>query len=292
MKEQQEMYKLELKSYAKINLTLDVLGKEADNNFNFKMIMQKVDFADDIVIRKMKAKGIKLNTNLPWVPTDSKNLVYKVVEKIKNDYNITDGVFIDINKKIPVAAGLGGGSANAATAMQGMNELFELNMTKDDLVELGRQFDSDIPYCLSEGTCLVEGNGDKITELKDIPPCYVVLCKPDVIVSTKEVHKNFDPNHIKKHPDTDAMISAINEGDLKKIGSLLYNTMESYTVSMCDEIREIKEDMKKGGALGASMSGSGATVFGLFDDYEKAQKVKDYLKYQKYIRETFLAKTL
>ena len=254
--------------------------------------MQKVDFADDILIRKMKASGIKLKTNLPWVPTDSKNLVYKVVEKIKEKYNIEEGVFIDINKKIPVAAGLGGGSANAATAIIGMNELFELNMTRDELIELGRQFDSDIPYCIMDGTCLVEGNGDKITELKDIPSCYVVLCKPDVIVSTKEVHKNFDPSHIKKHPETEKMIQAIEDGNLEEIGKLLYNTMEGYTASMCSEIKEIKEDMKNGGALGASMSGSGATVFGLFDDYEKAQKVRDYLKYEKYIRETFLVKTL
>ena len=286
------MYKLELKSYAKINLTLDVLGKEADNNFDFKMIMQKVDFADDIVIRKMKAKGIKLNTNLPWVPTDNKNLVYKVVEKIKEKYNIEDGVFIDINKKIPVAAGLGGGSTNAATAILGMNELFELNMTKEELIDLGRQFDSDIPYCIMDKTCLVEGNGDKITELPDMPECYVVLCKPDVIVSTKEVHKNFEPSKIQKHPETDEMIKALEEGNLKRIGELLYNTMECYTQSMCPEIKEIKKDMMDGGALGASMSGSGATVFGIFDNYEKAQKVKEYLKYQKYIRETFLAKTL
>lgn len=286
------MYKLELKSYAKINLTLDVLGKEADNNFDFKMIMQKVDFADDIVIRKMKASGIKLNTNLPWVPTDNKNLVYKVVEKIKKEYNIEDGIFIDINKKIPVAAGLGGGSTNAATAILGMNELFDLKLSEEELIKLGKQFDSDIPYCIMDGTCLVEGNGDKITPLKDIPSCFVVLCKPDVIVSTKEVHKNFDPAHIKVHPKTEEMIEAINEGDLKKIGSLLCNTMEGYTQSMCHEIKEIKEDMINGGALGASMSGSGATVFGLFDNYEKAQKVKDYLKYNKYIRETFLVKTL
>ena len=286
------MYKLELKSYAKINLTLDVLGKEANDKFDFKMIMQKVDFSDDIVIRKMKAGGIKLNTNLPWVPTDSKNLVYKVVEKMKNDYHIDEGVFIDINKKIPVAAGLGGGSSNAATAIIGMNELFELNLSQDELIKLGKQFDSDIPYCIMDGTCLVEGNGDKITPLKDMPSCYIVLCKPDVIVSTKEVHKNFDPKHIKVHPDTDAMIDALNDGDLKKIGSLLCNTMESYTQSMCHEIKEIKEDMMNGGALGASMSGSGATVFGIFDDHDKAQKVKDYLKYEKYIRETFLVKTL
>ena len=155
------MYKLELNSYAKINLTLDVLGKEDNNKFNFKMIMQKVNFADEIVIRKMKAEGIKLNTNLPWVPTDSKNLVYKVVQKIKEKFDINEGVFIDINKKIPVAAGLGGGSANAATAIIGMNELFDLKMTTEELIELGRQFDSDIPYCIMDGTCLVEGNGDK-----------------------------------------------------------------------------------------------------------------------------------
>lgn len=286
------MYKLELNSYAKINLTLDVLGKEDNNKFNFKMIMQKVNFADEIVIRKMKAEGIKLNTNLPWVPTDSKNLVYKVVQKIKEKFNITEGVFIDINKKIPVAAGLGGGSANAATAIIGMNELFDLKMTTEELIELGRQFDSDIPYCIMDGTCLVEGNGEKITELKDIPQCYVVLCKPDVIVSTKEVHKNFEPSLIKKHPDTEGMIEAINDGDLKRIGDLLLNTMEGYTASICPEIKEIKKDMMQGGALGASMSGSGATVFGLFDDYSKAQKVKDYLKYQKYIRETYLVNTL
>lgn len=286
------MYKLELNSYAKINLTLDVLGKEDSNKFDFKMIMQKVDFADEMVIRKMKAPGIKINTNLPWVPTDQKNLVYKVVEKMKEKYNIEEGVFIDINKKIPVAAGLGGGSTNAATAILGMNELFELNLSKEELIDLGRQFDSDIPYCIMDGTCLVEGNGDKITELKNIPPCYVVLCKPDVIVSTKDVHRNFKPDLIRKHPETEEMIKAIDGGDLKKIGSLLYNTMESYTSSICPDIKEIKKDMMDRGALGASMSGSGATVFGIFDDYKKAQEARDYLKYEKYIRETFLANTI
>ncbi len=286
------MYKLELNSYAKINLTLDVLGKNEDENFEFKMIMQKVDFADEITMRKMKADGIKLNTNLPWVPTDSRNLVYKVVDEVKKRYDIKEGVFIDINKKIPVAAGLGGGSANAATALLGMNELFNLDMEMEELIELGRKYDSDIPYCLTERTCLVEGTGDKITELTDMPSCYVVLCKPDIIVSTRQVLKNFNSDKIRKRPDAEAMIKALEDQDLKKIGKLLYNTMESYTSGLCCEIKEIKDDMKAMGALGACMSGSGATVYGLFDDEEKAKECKDYLKYQKYIRETYLAKTM
>lgn len=286
------MYKLELNSYAKINLTLDVLGKNENNQFEFKMIMQKVDFADEIVMRKMKAEGIKLNTNLPWVPTDSRNLVYKVVDRVKKKYNIEEGIFIDINKKIPVAAGLGGGSANAATALKGMNELFELNMSQEELIELGKEFDSDIPYCLMDGTCLVEGTGEKITALPEIPKCYVLLCKPDVIVSTREVYKNFNLDKIKIRPETDKMIEAINNGDLKEIGSLLCNTMESYTGNICSDIREIKKDMINGGALGASMSGTGATVFGIFDNEEKAKEVRDYLKYQKYIRETYLVTTI
>lgn len=286
------MYKLELNSYAKINLTLDVLGKNDKDQFESKMIMQKVDFADEIVMRKMKADGIKLNTNLPWVPTDSRNLVYKVIEDVKKRYGITEGVFIDINKKIPVAAGLGGGSANAATALLGVNELFELNMTEAELVELGKSHDSDIPYCLMNGTCLVEGTGDKITALKDMPKCYILLCKPDAIISTKQVLKNFNLDKIKVRPNTDGMIKALEEENLPEIGKLLCNTMESYTSNLCPEIKEIKKDMIDGGALGASMSGSGATVFGIFTDEEKAKEVKEYLKYQKYIRETYLVTTI
>ncbi len=287
------MYMLELKSYAKINLTLDILGFNEDtNSYEFKMIMQKVDFADDISMRKMKADGIKLNTNLPWVPTDGRNLVYKVIDAMKQKYGINEGVFVDINKRIPVAAGLGGGSANAATALMGMNELFDLKLSQQELIELGKKYDSDIPYCIVEGTCLVEGNGEKVTPLKSMPDCHILLCKPDVIVSTKQVLKNFNIDKIKKRPDTEGMIKALSEEKLPEIGKLLYNTMESYTVSMCSEIREIKADMLDGGALGSSMSGSGATVFGIFDDEEKAKEVKDYLKYQKYIRETYLVKTL
>lgn len=288
-----KMYMLELKSYAKINLTLDILGFNEDtNSYEFKMIMQKVDFADDISMRKMKADGIKLNTNLPWVPTDGRNLVYKVIDAMKQKYGINEGVFVDINKRIPVAAGLGGGSANAATALMGMNELFDLKLSQQELIELGKKYDSDIPYCIVEGTCLVEGNGEKVTPLKSMPDCHILLCKPDVIVSTKQVLKNFNIDKIKKRPDTEGMIKALSEEKLPEIGKLLYNTMESYTVSMCSEIREIKADMLDGGALGSSMSGSGATVFGIFDDEEKAKEVKDYLKYQKYIRETYLVKTL
>jgi len=286
------MYKLELDSFAKINLTLDVLSKNENGQFEFKMIMQKVDFADKIVMRKMKADGIKLNTNLPWVPTDSKNLVYKVVDDVKKRYNIVEGVFVDINKKIPVAAGLGGGSANAATALLGMNQLFELNMTKEELVDLGRNYDSDIPYCIMDETCLVEGTGEKITPLGNIPACYILLCKPDVIVSTRQVLRNFNFEKIKKRPSTDLMIEAIHQQDLKKIGSLLCNTIEGYTSSICPEIKEIKKDMLDMGALGASMSGSGATIFGIFDSEEKAKNAKSYLKYEKYIRETYLVKSL
>ncbi len=277
-----------LKSRAKINLTLDVLGKREDGYHNIKMIMQTVNLYDTIYIKKIRAEGIKLFTNLKWLPTDDKNLAYKAADLIKKRYNITGGVLIEIKKRIPVAAGLAGGSSNAAAVLVGMKTLFNIKSSTKELMSIGKELGADVPYCIMRGTALAEGIGDILTRLPKCPDFYVVLAKPPISVSTQSIYKSLDNEIIQQRPNTQAVIDAIKSGDKIKIANNLYNVMEIVTAKKYPIIKEFKNFLMQKGALGVVMSGSGPTVFGLFNDKELARKAYYRLKVDKNVKDAFL----
>ncbi|MFV0314561.1 MAG: 4-(cytidine 5'-diphospho)-2-C-methyl-D-erythritol kinase [Anaerotignum sp.] len=268
------MRELRLKARAKINLTLDVTARREDGYHLIKSIMQTVRLYDGIYMKRIRKKEIILKTNLVWLPTDQRNLAYRAAEIMITKFGITEGVFIEIDKRIPVAAGLAGGSADCAAVLVGMNRLFGLGLSDKELEEVAFSLGSDIPYCIQGGTVLSEGVGEILTPLKEIyPTCYVVLAKLPVSVSTAAVYASLDLDKVEQnHPDTDGMISAMGKGDLIKMGQLLGNVLETVTIPLHPKIAQIKEEMIHFGAKGALMSGSGPTVFGLFEEEEQAKE--------------------
>lgn len=282
------MNQIILKARAKVNLTLDVLNTRQDGYHDVKMIMQTVNLYDTVVLEKMKYDGIKFNINLKWLCSEEKNLAYKAADLIKKRYNINQGVSIDLHKRIPVAAGLAGGSSDAAAVLVGMRKIFELKISDNELMALGRELGADVPYCITRGTALAEGIGDVLTELPNCPQCYVVLAKPAVSVSTPHIYRALDLIEIDKRPDTDKVIEAIKNRDIKTIAENMYNVMETVTSSEYPVIKELEKFMLEKGALGAVMSGSGPTVFGIFDRLEKARKAYYRLKLDNMAKDVFL----
>lgn len=280
-----------LKARAKINLTLDVLGKREDGYHDIEMIMQTVNLYDTVSIRKTLKDEIRLITNLRWLPSDDKNLAYKAADIIKQRYNIKTGVFIELKKKIPVAAGLAGGSSDAAAVLIGMRTLFKLNITTEDLMAIGKELGADVPYCIMRRTALAQGIGDKLTRLPNCPECYVVLAKPAVSVSTAHIYKSIDNNIIDVRPNTQLVIQAIKDKDIHTIAKNMYNVMEKVTASEHPIIEELKKILMERGALGAVMSGSGPTVFGIFDDQAKAKDAYYRLKVDSQAKDVFLTTT-
>lgn len=263
---------IRLKAFGKINLGLDILRKREDDYHELKMIMQTVTLYDDIFIQKRKDKNIVVNTNLTFLPTNESNIVFKAAKLLKDEFNIKQGVNISLIKRIPVAAGMAGGSSDAAATLVGLNSLFKIGLNKKQLMKLGLKLGADVPYCIMRGTALSEGIGEILTPLNPMPKCYILLVKPPINVSTKYVYKNFNLNNIKEHPDIDGMISAINKGDLYNISNKLANVLETVTIKDYPVIEEIKNKMCQEGALNSLMSGSGPTVFGIFDNFNKADK--------------------
>ncbi|GKX28547.1 4-diphosphocytidyl-2-C-methyl-D-erythritol kinase [Vallitalea longa] len=272
------MYRINIRARAKINISLDVIGKRQDGYHEVKMIMQTINLYDKINMKKIRKDEIKIQTNLAFLPVDDRNLVYKVVKHLKEKYSIKTGVFIDLYKVIPVAAGLAGGSSDAAATLVGMNRLFNLRMTMNEMMEIGTMFGADIPYCLLRGTALSEGIGEKLTPLKRFPNAYVVIAKPNINVSTGYVYSNLDLNDIDARPDTDEIINGINKGDLHHICLNMGNILETVTTKKYPIINEIKRCMMENGAIGSLMTGSGPSVFGIFDDKRKAYNLAHKLK--------------
>ncbi|WMI80857.1 4-(cytidine 5'-diphospho)-2-C-methyl-D-erythritol kinase [Anaerotignum sp. MB30-C6] len=268
------MRDLRLKARAKINLTLDVTGKREDGYHLIKSIMQTVSLYDGIYMKRIRKKEIIIKTNLAWLPTDHRNLAYRAAELMMAKFDITEGVFIEIDKRIPVAAGLAGGSADCAAVLVGMNRLFGLGLSVRELESLAFLLGSDIPYCVQRGTMLAEGVGEILTPVKcPCPMCYIVLAKLPVSVSTATVYRSLDLQKVEEcHPDTEGMIQAMAEGDIAKMGQLLGNVLETVTIPMHPRIAQLKEEMLHLGAKGALMSGSGPTVFGLFGEEEDAKE--------------------
>ena len=265
---------LQLKAYAKINLGLDVVRRREDGYHEVRMIMQSVKLFDKLTFHLLEEDTIQLKTNLGFLPVDENNLVYQAVKLIKERYHVQQGLEIDLFKCIPVAAGMAGGSTDCAAALVGASKLFGLQLSKKQLMELGVQLGADVPYCIMRGTALSEGIGEILTPLPSIPDCKILIAKPPIAVSTKFVYEHLDAQGIEKHPDIDGMIEAIRAGSLKGITDRLENVLEAVTVPAYPVIDEIKQEMIQGGALNALMSGSGPTVFGIFEDEERAEAVK------------------
>lgn len=278
------MNEVRLKARAKINISLDVIRKREDGYHDLSMIMQTVNLFDKVNMRKTKQPGIRIKTNLPFLPVDERNLVYKVLAYMMETYSIECGIFVDLFKVIPIAAGLAGGSADAAAAIKGMNTLFDLSLSQQEMCAIGKRFGADIPYCLTEGTVLAEGIGDVMTLLADFPPCHVVIAKPNVSVSTAFVYGNLRVDAIERHPNTGRIIQAVEEGDLPTICENLENVLEQVTVKAYPEIQKLKGDLVNLGAMGALMSGSGSAVFALFDTKESAQRAADHIKKQQDVK--------
>lgn len=277
------MDEISVKALAKINLGLDVLRRREDGYHEVKMVMQTIHLYDCLQIEKAE-KGIHLTTNLSFLPTNEHNLAYRAARMLIEEFHLTEGVHITLKKRIPVAAGMAGGSTDAAGVLYGMNELFELGLKRRDLMERGVQLGADVPYCLMRGTALAEGIGEKLTPLAPMVKCPVVIAKPQVSVSTKYVYENLKLDDTTKHPDIDRLIGDIRNKDLPAIAAHMGNLLETVTAVRYPEIERIKDQMRENGALNAMMSGSGPTVFGLFDDIDKAKAAASA------VRESGLAK--
>ena len=274
-----KMDKMCCEARAKINLGLDICGR-LDNGYHLvKMVMQTVDIYDVLEFKKCKEPDIILSVDSSDTLGDiTNNLIFRAAKLMKEHYSIKEGIEISLKKNIPVAAGMAGGSTDAATTMLAMNELFELGQTKEQLMELSVKLGADIPFCILGGTALAEGIGEKLSRLPAPPKAYLLIAKPPVMVSTKEVYERLDAKEITSHPDIDGIIGALEEKNLTGITDRLGNVLETVTIEMYPVIEEIKTFMKEQGAINALMSGSGPTVFGIFDSKERAEKAAKALE--------------
>lgn len=261
------MDKIQLKALAKINLGLDVLRRREDGYHEVKMIMQTIGLHDDLEIRKTKTPGIQVKTNLYYLPTNENNLVYKAAKLLMDEFQIQDGVSIQLKKRIPVAAGMAGGSSDGAAVLWGINQMYGLGLSMQALMERGVRLGADVPYCIQRGTALAEGIGEKLSVLPPMLKCTILIAKPGISVSTKFVYENLHANDLKpeQHPDVDSMIEAMRQKDLGLLCSRMGNVLETVTIPAYPVINEIKRTMMDNGAIGSMMSGSGPTVFGIFD---------------------------
>lgn len=281
------MNEYQIKAYAKINLGLDVVRRLENGYHEVKMIMQTVNIYDELAFEKTDGEII-LTTDSGELPLDENNLIYKAVRLMQDTYGISEGVKVHLQKNIPIAAGMAGGSTDAAAAMIAMKELFSLEVTKDDLMKLGVKIGADVPYCIMGGTALAEGIGEKLTALTKAPVCYLVVAKPDINVSTKFVYEHLDAAGVQKHPDIDGMVEAIKQGDLQGITKRMENVLETVTIPAHPIIATIKEKMLDAGAMNSLMSGSGPTVFGIFTEYEKAQQAYERIKEENLAKQIFV----
>ena len=261
-----------LKALAKINLGLDVVRRREDGYHEVRMVMQTIHLYDKLEIVKKKEEGIAITSNLSYVPTNENNLVYKAGKLLMDEFGIKEGVSVDLHKRIPVAAGMAGGSTDAAAMLYGMNQIFDLGLSKQQLMDRGVKIGADVPYCLMRGTALAEGIGEKLTALAPMVKCPVLIAKPQISVSTKFVYQNLKLDENTIHPDIDLLVKNIKNKDLSAIAGCMGNVLESVTIPEYPIIARIKEQMMKSGAINAMMSGSGPTVFGLFEDEETARK--------------------
>lgn len=276
-----------IKACAKINLGLDVIRKLENGYHQVKMIMQTVDICDELLLEKTDS-GIMLSSDCPELSMGSDNLIYKAVRLMQETYQIPGGVRIHLKKRIPIAAGMAGGSTDAAAAMKGMNRLYGLDVPLGSLMSLGLALGADVPYCLMGGTALAEGIGEKLTALPPAPDCFILVAKPDISVSTRFVYEHLDAAGLTEHPDIDGMQAAIEQGSLQGILDRMGNVLETVTIPACPVIQKLKTRMRELGAVNSLMSGSGPTVFGIFLEEQSIRKAREVLEKEALAKQLFM----
>lgn len=278
---------MRLRALAKINLGLDITGKRPDGYHDVRMIMQTIQMYDVLELNKKKEPGISLETNLGFIPRDEKNLAYQAAKMLMDEFEVQEGLSMRLEKFIPVAAGMAGGSADAAAAFVGVNRLFGLGLTEKELMERAVKVGADVPYCIMRGTALAEGIGEKLTRLPALPHCYILIGKPGVNVSTKMAYENLNLAELEEHPDIDGMIADIRKGDISAMTQKMSNVFEPGIIRQYPVIQEIKNLMEEYGAQKAMMSGSGPTVFGVFDSKDKMERAAAVLRESRLARTVF-----
>lgn len=282
------MKDISVKALAKINLGLDVVRRREDGYHEVRMVMQTIHLFDRLEMAKNSSGEISITTNLLFLPTNRNNLVYRAAELLREEFQIKDGLTINLHKHIPVAAGMAGGSTDAAAVLYGMNRMFNLGLKREELMERGVKIGADVPYCIMRGTALAEGIGEKLTALPPMVKCPVLIAKPQISVSTKFVYENLRLNDKTVHPDIDALVENIRKKDLNAVASEMGNVLETVTIPNYPVIAQIKEHMLEHGAVGAMMSGSGPTVFGLFEDGDTAVAAYEKMKESGLAKQVYL----
>jgi len=266
------------KAPAKINLSLDVLHKREDGYHEVEMVMTMVDMADYIEMYSQARDTIIISSQSGYIPLDERNLAFQAARLIKDRYEVSQGVYIHLDKRIPVAAGLAGGSSDAAATLRGLNRLWNLQIPMDELKRLGAELGSDVPFCIEGGTALVTGRGELLREIESPPQCWVVLAKPPILVSTSHIYYRLKAENIVSHPPTSAVLEAIRTKNFDLLCQSLGNVLEEVTMELYPAVRQLKEAMKNFGAEGVLMSGSGPTIYGLVSKEAKAERVYNGLK--------------
>ena len=284
------MDKMQLKALAKINLGLDVLRKREDGYHDVRMIMQTVRIFDRIQLIRQDREGIRVRTNLYYLPANENNLVYKAAKLLFDEFGLPGGILIDLRKYIPVAAGMAGGSSDAAAVLFGVNRMYDLRLSLEQLMERGVKIGADVPYCLMRGTALAEGIGEVLSPLPPMPPCNILVAKPGISVSTKFVYENLHANELEHHPDIDGILEGLRHQDIRMMADAMRggNVLETVTVPAYPVIQKIKDMMEEGGAAIALMSGSGPTVFGIFEDRTQARRAMSALRRARLAGQLFL----
>ncbi|HIY00204.1 4-(cytidine 5'-diphospho)-2-C-methyl-D-erythritol kinase [Faecalicatena contorta] len=282
------MDKLELKALGKINLGLDILGRRENGYHDVRMVMQTVYLYDRVTLEKTREPGIEISTNLSYLPVNENNIAYKAAELLRGEFGIREGIRITLEKHIPVAAGMAGGSSNAAAVLFGMNRMFGLGLSEEGLKERGVTLGADVPYCIMRGTVLAEGIGEILTPLPPLPKCYVLIAKPPLSASTRTVYEKIDREGIKSHPDIDGILAGLQEGDLQQVAGSMGNVLEQVMLEEHPVLQRIKDVMIGAGALNAMMSGSGPTVFGIFTSRGRARAAAARLKRQTPVKQAYV----
>ena len=283
------MEKLELKALGKINLGLDVLGKRPDGYHDVRMVMQTIYLYDKVILEKKNEPGIEIESSLFFLPKDENNIAWKAAKLLMDEFSLREGIRISLEKHIPVAAGMAGGSTDAAVVLYGMNRMFQLGLSLSQLMERGVTLGADVPYCLMRGTVLAEGIGEKLTPLPPLPSCQILVAKPPISVSTRMVYEKLDSGRIENHPDIDGILEGLKDRNLEKVARSMGNVLEGVTEKEYPVISRIKEQMLEAGALGAMMSGSGPTVFGIFRDRKSVKQAYAMVRKQKLAKQVYMA---